>query len=142
MKAIHYLMLVCAALAAGLPNLESAFPAAATPYMKGVTAVLVLLVAVLGAVSPQVQPGAGVGGAAMLLFVSALGVLGLTLPACNSATQAIDNSCVAIHLADEACAVVTVTDPVTGKEKQVRVNGKDLRVLDAHRAAMRDAGLE
>lgn len=53
MVPLHYIMLVCAALAAGLPNLAVAFPQGAEPYLKGVTAILVLLVAVFGAISPQ-----------------------------------------------------------------------------------------
>jgi hypothetical protein len=52
---VHYIALVCGALAAGLPNLEAAFPPGATPYLKGATAILVLVTAVLGAVSPSAQ---------------------------------------------------------------------------------------
>jgi hypothetical protein len=53
LQAIHYVMLVCASLAAGLPNLEAAMPPAAAPYLKGAAAIFVLLAAVLGAVSPS-----------------------------------------------------------------------------------------
>lgn len=52
MQIIHYVMLVCGALAAGLPAASEAFPPAAAPYIKGATAIFVLLTAVLGAVSP------------------------------------------------------------------------------------------
>lgn len=52
MQIIHYVMLVCAALAAGLPQTSEAFPPVAAPYIKGATAVFVLLTAVLGAISP------------------------------------------------------------------------------------------
>jgi hypothetical protein len=55
MLAIHYVMLVCGALAAGLPNLEGAFPPGATPYIKAAAAVFVLLGATLGVVSPAVS---------------------------------------------------------------------------------------
>ena len=51
--AIHYVALVCGALAAGLPQLEAACPPAATPYLKGASAIFVLLTSVLGAVSPS-----------------------------------------------------------------------------------------
>lgn len=53
LQAVHYVLLVCAALAAGLPNLQGAFPDSATPYLKGATAILVLLTGVLGAISPS-----------------------------------------------------------------------------------------
>lgn len=53
LQAIHYVMLICGALAAGLPNLEAAFPPGATPILKAMAAVFVLLTAVLGAVSPS-----------------------------------------------------------------------------------------
>lgn len=53
LQTVHYVMLVCAALAAGLPNVGAAFGPAAEPFIKGATAILVLLVAVLGAVSPS-----------------------------------------------------------------------------------------
>lgn len=53
LQTIHYVMLICGALAAGLPNLEAAFPAGATPILKAMAAVFVLLTAVLGAVSPS-----------------------------------------------------------------------------------------
>lgn len=47
MKLIHSLILAFAALAAGLPAFETAFPPAAAPYMKAVQASLILVVAVL-----------------------------------------------------------------------------------------------
>lgn len=51
-QTIHYVMLVCAALAAGLPSCAAALPESVQPFAKGATAILVLLVAVLGSVSP------------------------------------------------------------------------------------------
>jgi hypothetical protein len=63
LSTVHYVMLVCAALAGGLPNLEAAFPPGATPYLKAATAILVLLTAVLGVLSP----GAGAPTAAAKL---------------------------------------------------------------------------
>lgn len=56
MQLVHYLMIVFAALAAGLPNLESALPPEATPWLKAATAVFVLLTGVLGAVSDPINP--------------------------------------------------------------------------------------
>lgn len=58
MQLIHIVMLVCGALAAGLPQLEPALPPAASPYLKALTAVLVLLTSVLGAVAPAIGIGA------------------------------------------------------------------------------------
>ena len=56
---IHYVMLVCAALAAGLPSLASALPASASTYIHGATAVLVLMTGVLGAISPSASSKGG-----------------------------------------------------------------------------------
>lgn len=53
MQTIHYVLVVCAALAAGLPSFAEALPPQAAPYVKALTASLVLIVGVLGAVSPQ-----------------------------------------------------------------------------------------
>lgn len=50
---VHYLTLVAGALAAGLPQLEAAFPPSATPWLKGSAAVFVLLASVLGVLSPS-----------------------------------------------------------------------------------------
>jgi len=58
LQAVHYVALVCASLAAGLPQLEAAFPPGATPYIKGSAAVFVLLASVLGVLSPSVTPPA------------------------------------------------------------------------------------
>jgi hypothetical protein len=52
-QTVHYVLVSCAALAAGLPNLEPALPLSATPWLKGATAVLMLLTGVLGALSPS-----------------------------------------------------------------------------------------
>lgn len=52
MQTVHYIMLVCAALAAGLPQASVSFPDAWQGPLRGVVAILVLLVAVFGAVSP------------------------------------------------------------------------------------------
>lgn len=54
-QAIHFFVAMCGVLAAGLPQLESAFPAAASPYLKGAAAVLALLGAVLGVLSPSAK---------------------------------------------------------------------------------------
>lgn len=53
LQAVHYVMLVCAALAAGLPQASVSFPDSWQGPIRGVVAILVLLVAVLGAVSPS-----------------------------------------------------------------------------------------
>lgn len=53
LQTVHYVMLVCAALAAGLPSTAAAFPDSVKPFFTGITAILVLLVAVLGAISPS-----------------------------------------------------------------------------------------
>ncbi len=50
---VHYIMIVCAALAAGIPQASVSFPDAWHGPIRGLVAVLVLLVAVLGAVSPS-----------------------------------------------------------------------------------------
>ncbi len=52
LQAVHYLVLVCASLTAGLPQLEAAFPPGATPWLKGATAVCGLLTGVFGVLSP------------------------------------------------------------------------------------------
>lgn len=52
-QSIHYVMLGLAALAAGLPSCAVAFPPNAQPFFKGASAILILVVAVLGAVSPS-----------------------------------------------------------------------------------------
>jgi hypothetical protein len=59
MNLVHYFMVGAAALAAGLPSLEAALPPAATPWIKGVTAIAVLVVAVCGAVSGPVTTKSG-----------------------------------------------------------------------------------
>lgn len=53
MKAIHYIMLVCGALAAGLPAMSESLPPSAAPYAKAASACLVLIASVLGAISPS-----------------------------------------------------------------------------------------
>jgi hypothetical protein len=53
LQAIHYAAMICGALAAGLPQLEAAFPAGAAPYIKGLAAAFVLLTSVLGVLSPS-----------------------------------------------------------------------------------------
>ncbi len=52
MQIVHYVMLALAALAAGLPQAAVSFPESWQGPTKGLTSILVLLVAVLGAVSP------------------------------------------------------------------------------------------
>ncbi len=52
MQTVHYIMLVCASLAAGLPQASVSFPDSWQGPVRGVVAILVLLVAVLGAISP------------------------------------------------------------------------------------------
>ncbi len=47
---LHKLALGLAAAAAGVPQLEAAFPAAATPYLKATDAILILAVGVLTAI--------------------------------------------------------------------------------------------
>jgi hypothetical protein len=103
LQAIHYAMLLCGALAAGLPNLEAAFPASATPWLKGLAAIFVLLTAVLGAVSPAAGGPKTIGKvdvitdgkvdivtatasklSGALFMILALGAL--MLPACKSTT--------------------------------------------------------
>lgn len=88
MIAIHYLMLVCAALAAGLPQLQDALPPQATPYLKASTAILVLLTAVLGAVSPQASTATKM--AAKFAKISGAGVI--VLLACLT-TVTVTSSC-------------------------------------------------
>lgn len=53
-QVIHYFVAVCGVLAAGLPQLDAALPPGASPYLKGSAAVLALLGAVLGVLSPSV----------------------------------------------------------------------------------------
>jgi hypothetical protein len=57
MQVIHYVMLACAALAAGLTQTQDQFPPASLPYIKATMAVCVLLTAVLGAISPSASLG-------------------------------------------------------------------------------------
>lgn len=50
---VHSVALGIAAFAASVPGLEAALPPAATPWLKGAQAVCIVIVAVLGAVSPS-----------------------------------------------------------------------------------------
>lgn len=50
---VHYVLLVCAGLLSAIPQVETVLPASVTPYLKGLSAVLVMLTAVLGVFSPS-----------------------------------------------------------------------------------------
>ena len=50
---VHYITLVCGALAAGLPQTAEAFPESSRPWFRGAAAIFVLLTAVLGSISPS-----------------------------------------------------------------------------------------
>jgi hypothetical protein len=53
LRLAHYVLIICSALAIGLPSLEPALPSAAGPIIKAATAVLILIAGVLGAISPS-----------------------------------------------------------------------------------------
>jgi hypothetical protein len=53
LRLAHYVLIICSALAIGLPSLEPALPLAAGPILKACTAVLILIAGVLGAISPS-----------------------------------------------------------------------------------------
>ncbi len=57
---VHSVALGIAAFAASVPGLEAALPPVATPWLKGAQAIAIVVVAVLGAVSPSAK---GDGGA-------------------------------------------------------------------------------
>jgi hypothetical protein len=50
---VHYVQLVCASLATGLPQVESAFPVQVQPYFKGASAICILVASCLGVFSPD-----------------------------------------------------------------------------------------
>ncbi len=59
MDLVHYVTVTSAALAAGLPQLEAAFPPSATPWLKGASAICILITGVCAAVSGPITTKSG-----------------------------------------------------------------------------------
>lgn len=100
---IHTVMVGLAALAAGLPSFGAALPPSFEPWIKGITAALVLIVAVLGAITPSAGDGksksaagnqAGFVQIRALAFVVAMGLIALAFvnPAPRAASSSADTA--------------------------------------------------
>jgi hypothetical protein len=86
------------------------------------------------------NPTVPTGSVAMRLAVAAMFII-MVCAGCASATQALTNSCLAVKIADDACAVIEVPGPDGGAPTMVKVSGKDLREFGARKAAEHaDAG--
>lgn len=79
--------------------------------------------AVTNKTPPKGPPGPLTGVATLLLLCLALGST-----ACASTQAAVTGSCLAIQLADDACALIDVPSP-DGGVQHVKVSGKQLREL-------------
>lgn len=118
----------------GGADLQHSIVAALTAAFSGLFGA-VAVHAVTNKTPPKGPPGPLTGAAVFALICLCLG----SLAACKSGQQALDNSCTAIHAADEACELVDVPG-ADGGVFQVELNAKDLRELAAKKALLLQGG--
>ena len=94
-SAIHYFFLFCSSMATGVPLMESAFPPAASPYLKAAAAVFGLLALVSGAFAPSVsdtqtlKAAAKLGATRVAGALVMVGALAVVLSACAAFQSAM-----------------------------------------------------